>query len=112
MRLQEHWARGRIHARITGQSEVTIKLQNITAFTLDMPSGHCPLSLLYKPTVIIDGQVLEVTRPKLDRSWRVHFQLKNSKWGQTLGNDEPGKLARNTACKAPSTTRSWTSSCL
>lgn len=83
--LQEHWERGRIHARITGQSEVTIKLQNITAFTIDMPSGHCPLSLLVKPTVIIDGQTLEVTRPKVDRSWRVHFQLKNSKWSQSLG---------------------------
>ena len=83
--LEEHWARGRIHARITGSSEVTIKLQNITAFTLDMPSGHCPLSLLYKPTVVIDGQVLEVTRPKLDRSWLVHFQLKDSKWSQSLG---------------------------
>jgi pimeloyl-ACP methyl ester carboxylesterase len=85
--LQEHWERGRIHARITGSSEVTIKLQNITAFTIDMPSGHCPLSLLVKPTVIIDGQTLEVTRPKVDRSWRVHFQLKNSKWSQSLGID-------------------------
>jgi pimeloyl-ACP methyl ester carboxylesterase len=83
--LQEHWERGRIHARITGQSEVTIKLQNITAFTIDMPSGHCPLSLLVNPTVIIDGQALEVTRPKVDRSWLVHFQLKNSKWSQSLG---------------------------
>jgi len=99
--LQEHWARGRIHARITGQSEVTIKLQNITAFTLDMPSGHCSLSLLHKPTVIIDGQVLEVTRPKLDRSWRVHFQLKNSKWTQTLGNDEAGKLAKKHGLQGP-----------
>lgn len=83
--LQEHWERGRIHARITGQSEVTIKLQNITAFTIDMPGGHCPLSLLVKPVVIIDGQTLEVSRPKVDRSWRVHFQLKNSKWSQSLG---------------------------
>lgn len=99
--LQEHWVRGRIHARITGQSEVTIKLQNITAFTLDMPSGHCPLSLLYKPTVIIDGQAIEVTRPKVDRSWTVHFQLKNSKWVQTLGNEEPEKLVKKHGLQGP-----------
>lgn len=99
--LQQHWERGRIHARITGASEVTVKLQNISAFTLDMPSGHSPLSLLVKPTVIIDGQALEVTRPKLDRSWTVHFQLKNGKWGQVLGNENDGKLVKKHGLQGP-----------
>ncbi len=99
--LEEHWVRGRIHARITGMSEVTIKLQNISAFTLDMPSGHCPLSLLYKPTVVIDGQVLEVTRPKLDRSWLVHFQLKDSKWSQSLGIEDADKLVKKHGLEGP-----------
>ena len=99
--LQEHWARARIHARITGQSEVTVKLQNITAFTLDMPSGHSPLSLLYKPTVLIDGQALEVTRPKLDRSWRVRFQLKNSKWVQMLEFEESEGLVKKHGLQGP-----------
>ncbi|MEZ5384649.1 MAG: prolyl oligopeptidase family serine peptidase [Prosthecobacter sp.] len=99
--LQEHWSRARIHARVTGQSEVTVKLQNITAFTLDMPSGHSPLSLLYKPTVIIDGQALEVTRPKLDRSWRVRFQLKNSKWVQMIDGEEPEGLVKKHGLQGP-----------
>lgn len=99
--LQQHWERGRIHARVTGSSEVTVKLQNISAFTLDMPSGHSPLSLLVKPTVIIDGQALEVTRPKLDRSWTVHFQLKNSKWTQVLGNENDGKLVKKHGLQGP-----------
>lgn len=100
-RLEEHWERGRIHARVTGLSEVTIKLQNIRAFTLDMPAGHCPLSLLRKPTVIIDGQSIEVTRPRLDRSWLVHFELKNSKWMQTLGNEDDGKLVKKHGLSGP-----------
>ncbi len=99
--LEEHWVRGRIHARITGPSEITIKLQNISAFTLDMPSGHCPLPLLYKPVVSIDGQLLEVTRPKLDRSWLVHFQLKNGKWTQTLDNEGDGKLVKKHGLEGP-----------
>jgi hypothetical protein len=99
--LEEHWVRGRIHARITGPSEITIKLQNISAFTLDMPSGHCPLPLLYKPVVSIDGQLLEVTRPKLDRSWLVHFQMKNGKWTQTLDNEGDGKLVKKHGLEGP-----------
>ncbi len=99
--LQEHWVRARIHARITGHSEVTVKLQNITAFTLDMPSGHSPLSLLHKPTVLIDGQALEVTRPKLDRSWRVRFQLKNSKWVQMLDFEEAEGLVKKHGLQGP-----------
>ena len=99
--LEEHWVRGRIHARITGPSEITIKLQNISAFTLDMPSGHCPMPLLFKPVVSIDGQLLEVTRPKLDRSWLVHFQLKNGKWTQTLDNEGDGKLVKKHGLEGP-----------
>ncbi len=99
--LEEHWVRGRIHARITGPSELTIKLQNISAFTLDMPSGHCPMPLLYKPVVSIDGQLLEVTRPKLDRSWLVHFQMKNGKWTQTLDNEGDGKLIKKHGLEGP-----------
>jgi len=99
--LEEHWVRGRIHARITGPSEITIKLQNISAFTLDMPSGTCPMPLLFKPVVSIDGQLLEVTRPKLDRSWLVHFQMKNGKWTQTLDNDGDGKLVKKHGLEGP-----------
>lgn len=99
--LEQHWERGRIHARITGPSEITIKLQNISAFTLDMPSGHCPMPLLYKPVVSIDGQLLEVTRPKLDRSWLVHFQMKNGKWTQTLDNEGDGKLIKKHGLEGP-----------
>lgn len=99
--LEEHWVRGRIHARVTGSSEVTIKLQNISAFTLDMPAGHCPLSLLYKPTVFIDGQELEVTRPKLDRSWRVHFHLTNGKWSQTIAAEDADKLVKKHGLQGP-----------
>lgn len=101
--LQEHWARGRIHARVAGPSEVVVKLQNITAFTFDMLAGHCGLSLLNKVKVIIEGQALEVSRPKSDRSWRVHFQLKDGRWAQTLSPEieNEGKLVKKNGLCGP-----------
>ena len=54
--LQEHWVRTRIHAKLTSQTAATIKTQNVKALTIDWPAGQCPLSLLLKPTLEIDGQ--------------------------------------------------------
>ena len=72
--LEEHWERTRVHARVTGASQVNVRTQNVVALTLDMAPGHCPLSPMHKPAVTIDEQVVEVTRPKWDRSWTVHLR--------------------------------------
>jgi len=94
--LEKHWERGRIHARIMGDSAVAVKLQNITAFSFDMPAGHCTLSPLQKVTVTVEGQVVEVSRPKSDRSWQAHFRLKNGTWRQALSPEleDAGKLIK------------------
>ena len=89
--LEEQWARCRVHADASDHKTVIIKSQGCTALTLDMPAGTCKLSLLAKVPVTIDGQKLEVSRPKLDRSWRVHLQKQGGKWAEVLGTENAGK---------------------
>jgi hypothetical protein len=99
--LEKQWERTRVHAEITGDAEVTIKTQNVAAMTLDMPAGHCPLSVREKPTVKIDGTALEVVRPKTDRSWVVHLRRSDGKWQQTLTAHEDGKLVKQHGLSGP-----------
>lgn len=90
--LEEHWERTRVHAFITAASAVTVKTQNVTALTLDMESGLCPLSPLQRPVVTIDGQAVEVRRPKSDRSWQVHLRRgQGGQWMETLAATQNGK---------------------
>jgi pimeloyl-ACP methyl ester carboxylesterase len=99
--LEQQWRRTRVHAEITGPAEVTVKTQNVTALTLDMAPGHCPLSVRTAPVVVIDGSRLEVTRPKSDRSWRVHLRRSNGKWQQALHAHEAGVLAKKHGLSGP-----------
>lgn len=99
--LEQQWQRTRVHAEITGPAEVTVKTQNVVALTLDMEPGHCPLSMRSAPEVVIDGTRLEVTRPKSDRSWRVHLRRSNGKWQQTLRAHEPDVLVKRHGLSGP-----------
>ncbi len=92
--LTEQWERCRVHADASDRKTVTIKTQNCNALTLNMPSGTCSFTLVTKVPVIIDGQKLEVSRPKLDRSWLVHLRKEGGKWQEALGNEDDGKLVK------------------
>jgi hypothetical protein len=94
--MQEHWERARVHAQIVGYKHVLIKTNGVTGLTLDMPSGHCSFPLVEKPALQIDGQEFEVSRPKIDKSWKVHLQKKGDKWSETL---KP--LGADTLAKVP-----------
>ena len=99
--LQEHWNRGRIHARVVSPTEVAVKLQNITAFTFDMPAGHCKLWPLSQVNVNIEGQRIQASRPRSDRSWRAHFRLKNGEWKQALSpeiEDQGKRVKKHGLC--------------
>lgn len=78
--MEQQWERARIHARITGPSEITLTTRNAAALTLDMPAGHSPLNPQVKPVVTIDGAGLTVSRPKSDRSWTVHLRRERGRW--------------------------------
>jgi hypothetical protein len=78
-------------------------LQNISAFTFDMPAGHSTLWALEKVKVILEGQPLNVSRPKSDRSWRVHFRLVDGRWRQALSPEleDQGKLIKKHGLSGP-----------
>lgn len=78
--LGEHWERARVDAAIRDASTVQVKTQNVTALTLDLPPGACPLDVTRKPTVILDDQKLEAAPVMSDRSWRASFVKANGKW--------------------------------
>jgi pimeloyl-ACP methyl ester carboxylesterase len=87
--VEAQWERTRVHAQLTGGSEVVVRTQNVTALTLDMAAGHCPLHPMSRPLVKIDGQELTVRRPKTDRSWTVHLRKSgDGKWQEALSANE------------------------
>lgn len=93
--LQQQWERARVHAKLTTQTSAAIKTQNIAALTIDWPAGQCPMALMQKPVVEIDGQRIPVSRPKSDRSWRVHLRKKGDKWLESLSAHEDGLVKQH-----------------
>jgi pimeloyl-ACP methyl ester carboxylesterase len=78
--LGKHWERARIDAEVTGDSAVAVTTGNVTAFTLAMGAGGCPLDVARKPVVTIDGQKITAPVPGSDRSWTAHFRRSGTQW--------------------------------
>jgi hypothetical protein len=99
--LEQHWERTRVHAKMVTDSAVEVKTQNVAALTLDVSAGHSPLSPLKRPTVKIDGQEVSVSRPRSDRSWRVHLRKTDGKWQETLRAFENDGLVKKHGLQGP-----------
>ena len=93
--LGKHWERARLNAAIAGDSSVSVETSNVTAFSLDMESGGCPLDLARKVTVAIDGQKTTAPGPMSDRSWTVHFRKNGSQWQVTDSTTSAGLQKRH-----------------
>jgi len=78
--LGKHWDRARVNAEIEGDRGVNVETANVTALTLAMGPGGCPLDLASKATVTIDGQKVAVAGPMSDRSWTAHFRKSGTQW--------------------------------
>src|SRR3954451_6623955 len=78
--LGKHWDRARVNAEIEGDRGVNVETSNVTAFTLAMGPGGCPLDLASKAAVTIDGQKVSVAGPMSDRSWTAHFRKSGTQW--------------------------------
>ena len=61
--LEKHWERARLHAVIESSHGIRIQTTNITALTLDMPSGLCPLDPALGTELTIDGKKLTGPKP-------------------------------------------------
>jgi len=81
------WERARLDAEIAGDSAVNVTTSNVTAFSLDMGPGGCPLDLSRQPSVTIDGQKLAAPVPGSDRSWLARFRKSGAQW--TLADNAP-----------------------
>jgi pimeloyl-ACP methyl ester carboxylesterase len=92
--LGHHWERATVDAEITGPRAVKLKTQNVTALTLSMPPGYCPLDdsdVLKGLELRVDGTTLFESRglPPIgsDRSWEVHLHKIKDHWAVAKANE-------------------------
>lgn len=78
--LGEHWERARAEAEIRNNAPIQVTTQNVTALTLEMKPGECPLDNSRRPTVILDKQEVTASPIMSDRSWTSRFRKLNGKW--------------------------------
>jgi hypothetical protein len=97
--LDRHWERARLDADILDESSVGVKASNVSAFTLSMPAGGCPLDMTRKASVTINGQKVAVEGPLSDRSWTAAFRRTGEKWAVSSGDS--GRLAKRHGLQGP-----------
>jgi pimeloyl-ACP methyl ester carboxylesterase len=82
-RLDEHWKRADIHARIESPELIRINTANVSAFTLGSAGAELPLAKDKPVRLSIDGQYLEA--PALAPSWRVSLHKTFKTWPKENG---------------------------
>jgi pimeloyl-ACP methyl ester carboxylesterase len=113
--LDHHWEQARIAAHLThrqgdSKTDVVVGVQGVTAFTLSMAPGECPLENVGKPLVLIHdyergikdmpANSLEAAPVLSDRSWVAHFRKVDGKW-QTVDSANDGSLAKRHGLQGP-----------
>ena len=78
--LGEHWQKASVRARLIGESTVEVGTRNVTALTLDMPPGWCPLDPAETPKLTVDASEIAAPRPRSDRSWHVELVKVGAAW--------------------------------
>ncbi len=101
-RLGEHWERARVDAELDDDDGIEIKTRNVAAFTLDFPSGHCPLDPVKAPEIEIDGAKVPVdAKPLSDRSFRVGFAKVGDRWQVAEAGNAAAPLAKVHGLQGP-----------
>ena len=93
--LGKHWEQARLDAEVADDHTVNVRSANVTAFTLEMSAGGCPLDNMRKPDVVIDGARVAAPAPMSDRSWTAHFRKSGERWAATEGDEQPGLHKRH-----------------
>ncbi|MEO1527857.1 MAG: prolyl oligopeptidase family serine peptidase [Planctomycetota bacterium] len=78
--LTEHWERGSVVAS-RNNSSVSITTSGVTHLVLAFDSGEWDGDFPCRPTLTVDGQVIESPPVSSDRSWRVELVHNKQKWG-------------------------------
>ena len=102
--LGRHWERATVDALILNPGAVHIRTTNVTALTISMPPGLCPMennpAIPDGPDILIDGTRLPI-RPRVqsDRSWEVRLEKGLARW--SLGGTEDAGLAKRPGLHGP-----------
>jgi pimeloyl-ACP methyl ester carboxylesterase len=88
--LGKHWDRARVDAEIVDRRTVRVTTSNVTALSLSMPPGYCPLDSSQKPVLIIDGTRLAGAPVLSDRSWTMRLVKEGTRgdWKAAAGPDK------------------------
>src|SRR5207249_4097805 len=98
--LEKHWHRARVAAAILNPHEIEVRAENVTALTLSMPSGLCPLDTVLRPDVQINGQKLEAPRVSEDGSWKVRLMQRGGRWS-VVHSFDAGALRKRHGLQGP-----------
>ena len=112
--LEQHWERARVDATLNRivqpglTANVRVRVQNVSAFTLSMPSGACPLDATITPRVLIyewqdkpqARHIVEAAPVLSDRSWTAHFRKVDGKW-QAVASPDDGVLRKRHGLQGP-----------
>jgi hypothetical protein len=89
-----------VGAEILGADKIKVTTTNVSALTLAMPAGLCPLDPALRPKVVIDRQELAGPEVGADHSWTAHFQKQGTRWKLAQAT-EGGKLRKQHGLQGP-----------
>ena len=99
--LEEHWERARVEAEIGRNNFVSVTTKNISALTLSMGAGDCPMDNTQDVNLAIDGQHIENTpRIRSDRSWKIRLNKTKDVW-RIAGSDAGVDLRKRHGLQGP-----------
>jgi dienelactone hydrolase len=98
-RLGQHWEKASVDAVIVNPGAIRFRTTNVTALTITMPPGFCPMENNpvsgEGPDVVIDGlRVPDMPRVRSDRSWEVRLYKGFKRWWAE-GGEEPALVKRH-----------------
>jgi hypothetical protein len=92
--MEREWNRARLNAKIVGD-KIMVSTTNVSAFTLAMPAGLCPLAKEKRPVVELDGEAIKTVPVRDDLSWTTHFRKENGKWKLVKSTEVPGLIKKH-----------------
>lgn len=100
--LEKHWDRARVDAAMNDRDNlIDVTTINVSALTLTMHAGLCPLNNTRRPIVALDGQKIEAPAVLSDRSWAAHFQKIANQWRVSTSNEGDAGLRKRHGLQGP-----------
>ena len=98
--LGQHWEQARVEGwQSPHDNSVQLTTKNITALTLEMPTGLCGFDPRQVVTVELDGDTLTAPKALSDRSWKASFYRQGVSW--RLGAPSEDGLRKERGLQGP-----------